>query len=342
MNAVVSLHAHNDYTGQQLALIRRTVASDTNNDEFNLFVEVARRAGLDPFRKQITAIVFSKNDAEKRRMSIITGIDGLRAIAARSGRYRPDENEAEYVYSDRPEDKGPHNPLGLVKATVTIWIADAAREGGWKPVKGWAYWDEYAPIKDDVEGGYDWVDTGEVWPDSGKPKKRKVPRNAGAAAIRTLDTSGNWGKMPRVMLAKCAEAQALRKAFPEETSGLYERAELDRAVVHDLTASEIVEQVSMEDRLARVGAAGGIMLQFFPNTAIESVPLGKIADRIVEAVDSFSIRDQLDWFESTNRHPLQEFWARSPGDALAIKKHLETARGKLPTRAQADTTRGAD
>lgn len=324
MNNVVRLSPA-DYTGAQLELIKRTVAHDCNSQEFDLFIEVARRAGLDPFRRQIMALIFSKDDAAKRRMSIITGIDGLRAIADRSGTYTPDDEEPDFTYDEAAKDAN-CNPLGLVRARVCVF-----KNG--KKVPGVAYWDEFAPIKEDSSEGYDWIDTGEVWPDTGKPKKRKVARE-GSVMIRKLDTSGQWAKMGRVMLAKCAEAQALRKAYPEDLSGLYEGSELDRAQVVDLSPSEIIGHYQTEGRLERIGAAGGITFQLFPNSALESIPLGQVADRVIETLKSFSFHDQFRWFESANTYPLREFWARAPGDALEVKKVMEAVGAKLLAEAQ--------
>lgn len=292
----------NTLSGHQLQLIRRTIANDCNDAEFDLFMAAARSAGLDPFRKQISPLVFNKSKPDKRRMSIITTIDGLRVIAARSGRYRPDEDEPEFTYD--PDEKGPTNPLGITKAKVRVYIDN-------KPVTGVAYWTEFAPISEEWAQGED---------------GRRRPTGK-----MVLDTGGNWGRMPRVMLAKCAEAQALRKAFPEDTSGLYEAAELDQARVVDVLPSEAVAVEERDQRLVRIGGANGITFAMFPNVPLESVPLGQVFDRLTERVSEIGDLKLFDWFEATNKIALQEFWARAAGDALELKKFMEKRRLDLAT-----------
>ena len=56
------------YNPRDLALIRRTVAGDTTDDEFALFIHWARSLRLDPLRRQVHAFVFHKHDPKKRRL----------------------------------------------------------------------------------------------------------------------------------------------------------------------------------------------------------------------------------------------------------------------------------
>lgn len=302
-NVVPMPNAAPSYDAKTVALIRRTVAADTNDDEFNLFVHTARHLRLDPLRRQVFAFVYNKDKPAKRRMSIIVAIDGFRAIADRTGAYRPDEDEPSYEVD--PQAKSLTNPAGLVKATVRVY---KHAHGAWHKVTASAYWDEYAPIKDE-------------WAEGDDGRRRPTGK-------QTLDTSGNWGKMPRLMLAKVAEALALRKAWPDDLANVYAAEEVDRSRVVDMLPSEAAAEGNSQERLERIGAGRTILFQFAPNTPLEPIEIGRIADRVREhlsvlAGDPAAVRA----WEMQNRHGLREWWARDgSGDPLETKKAIEAAQ----------------
>lgn len=311
------------YSGKQLELIRRTVASDCNEDEFNMFIEVARLRDLNPFLKQIYAFVFSKDDLKKRKMSIITGIDGFRIIAARCRDYRPDENSPRVEFDE--SKKSSENPLGIVKVTVSPY--KFGPDGKWYPVAAEAYWDEYAPLEYS-ENDLEWVDTGEKWPDSGKPKMRKQPKQATDGEAKRVP-SGLWLKMPHGQLSKCAEAQALRKGWPEEFSGVYVQEEMERSRVADVTASEAVAAYETDKRLQLTSAVDTICVVWDPGKPMEAVPMGTFADGVLERLPQFASLADLTGWKETNRVALNHFWAKSKSDALELKKHIEKREAEL-------------
>ena len=170
-----------------------------------IFLNQAQRTGLDPFNRQLYLI------RRGGKYIIQTGIDGLRVVAERSGRY---------AGQTPPQWCGPDGQW------CDLWPKGwptAARIGVYKtgfdqPLWAVAMWGEYCP----------------------------------------LDRDGNptsvWREKPALMLVKCAEALALRKAFPHDLSGLYTAEEMGAGPVVEagpppLNLEEIMASVDMATSL---------------------------------------------------------------------------------------------
>jgi hypothetical protein len=158
-----------------LALVKRTTCKDCTADEFSEFITVCRDLNLSPIRRQIYCFIFSKDEPSKRNMTLVTAIDGGRSIAARTGNYRPDDQEPQWIFKD--ELKNPlTNPHGIEKCTVGIFHRPT-RNDPFERIVHTVFWDEFAPIvsKGDPDA-YEWVPTGRVHPEGHKRAGQSVDR----------------------------------------------------------------------------------------------------------------------------------------------------------------------
>ena len=176
------------------------------------------------------------------------------------------------------------------------------------PVSGTAYWDEFAPIKD--EWGYD------------EQAGRRKP--TGKKAV-----DGNWKKMPRLMIEKCAEAQALRAGWPDSFSGLYVEEEMDQAreKMRDVTPSEAVREEAMNDRISKVGDRT-LLAAMDEQGTLDRIKVGEFADRALEYIANHEPHEVHAW-RIRNTEAMRDFWALAPTDALDLKAVIEKKEAQM-------------
>lgn len=193
----------------QVAILRQLGVEDATQGDLDLFFHVCRMTGLDPFRKQIYMIGRNTKVTEwidddraqngRRKVekwvtkyTIQTGIDGFR----RNGR------EAAKRYGDTLTFDGPYW-CGEDGEWREVWPAKQPpvaakytvfRNG--EPFSAVVHYDEFVQTNPIYEGAGD--------------RRKKVGE----------EPNSMWAKMPRNQTAKCAEAMAYRRAYPDDFGAL--------------------------------------------------------------------------------------------------------------------------
>lgn len=182
----------------QMAEIKKLYAKDLTDEEFQIFVGIGQSTGLNPFLREIWAVKYGGKAA-----SIFIGRDGYRKAAQANPEYdyhtsdavyskdtfkvRNGEIEHDYAQGDRGNLVGAYSVVKRRSATKAIYV--------------------YVQFVEYYQGHKD---------SSGKIKNTSYGKPMGP----TL-----WDTKPATMIAKVAEAQALRMAFQEIFAGTYSEAE---------------------------------------------------------------------------------------------------------------------
>ena len=183
------------WTAQQLAGLQHLGVEEATRGDLELFFYQCQRTGLDPFARQIYMIGRQSSEnvngqwVKSTKYTIQTGIDGFRLV----GRRAADTAGHTLEISDTQwaDPNGNWHDVWVWDTPPAAARVAIIRHGGRFPAI--ALWAEYVQTKRD-----------------GTPTKMWQDRGAG-------------------QLAKCAEALAWRKAFPQDLSGLYTADEMGKA-----------------------------------------------------------------------------------------------------------------
>ncbi len=186
----------------KLKLLKNTICKGASDDEFQLFLHACERTGLDPFMKQIYSIPRKTKNKNGEWEETRTIQTGVDGFRLIA------ERTGNYAPGREPsyhyDEKG-----RLISSTA--YVKKRTSDGTWHEIAATAFFEEY--------------------------KQEFYNKKDDRYELSTF-----WKKMPHVMLAKVAEAVALRKAFPADLSGLYTSDEMAQAEVTTLESSPAEEE----------------------------------------------------------------------------------------------------
>lgn len=185
MNALVKSEA-NSLTAlpeaDLLRVLQTSLYPGANPDSIRLVLDYCRAAALDPMQKPVHIVPMWDSKAGQMRDVIMPGVNLYRTQAARSGECAG-VTEPEFG-PDKTEN------IGGVEITYPLWcrvsVSRRLPTGEIVAFTAREFWKENYAVK----GGKD----------------------------KSIAPNAMWTKRPYGQIAKCAEAQALRKAFPEIAS----------------------------------------------------------------------------------------------------------------------------
>jgi phage recombination protein Bet len=288
------------WTPEQLAVVKQLGLEQATEGELKLFLHVCQQTGLDPFARQIYGIMRNQYNPVTRnsepKLTIQTGIDGFRLVASRADRRTGEPSAYE----------GREGPLwcGRDGVWTDVWTADthpyAAKVGVYKrgfrqPLWATVHYSEYVQTKRD-----------------GTPTEM-------------------WRDKPATMLSKCAEAAALRGAFPQDLSSVYAPEEMAHVAAQTLASRTVEaspmrsdeEQAQWDDMAAAERALDGEKLKVLYRDAAHAKN-----DLLVAAITAAGYRVQEVLAKQAANKAADDLAAEQAADDAAVD--AEVVSGSAP------------